>query len=313
MKQTVRKISIILFMAMLLVLMTSCAKQVPSELTVGTTMTLNDGQSVSPGNNEVSPSGLDENNIDREKILQEINESLMNLDDEALLTFNSNLSNYGQHVQKAAGTSNTIENLDQGIVAETQSKNLQELANRNGVDINLDESDDIIISFVKAGKTYTTTAAAQLPEFDSMASQIYIIDTSSVLGEQIRQGIEKESTTSYAVGSGDTFVIQSTTTGQIEENPILISDFPQTGHNTEIDRILSEFTNNILAPGERSNAQSTGDPMIMGPGSVITQGHPEIVFGVGGIVIGFFTAMFIFRKKKSLPANNEDTVNDYKE
>jgi hypothetical protein len=32
--------------------------------------------------------------------------------------------------------------------------------------------------------------------------------------------------------------------------------------------------------------------------SVISQGYPEIVFGIGGLAVGFFAAMLIFRKKK---------------
>ena len=33
-------------------------------------------------------------------------------------------------------------------------------------------------------------------------------------------------------------------------------------------------------------------------GSVLSQGYPEIVYGIGGLAVGFFAAMLIFRKKK---------------
>lgn len=32
--------------------------------------------------------------------------------------------------------------------------------------------------------------------------------------------------------------------------------------------------------------------------SILSQGYPEIVYGIGGLAIGFFAAMLIFRKKK---------------
>ena len=35
-----------------------------------------------------------------------------------------------------------------------------------------------------------------------------------------------------------------------------------------------------------------------GLGSILSEGYPEIVFGVGGLAVGFFAAMLIFRKKK---------------
>ena len=33
-------------------------------------------------------------------------------------------------------------------------------------------------------------------------------------------------------------------------------------------------------------------------GSILSQGYPEIVYGIGGLAVGFFAAMLIFRKKK---------------
>ena len=47
-----------------------------------------------------------------------------------------------------------------------------------------------------------------------------------------------------------------------------------------------------------------------GLGSILSEGYPEIVFGVGGLAVGFFAAMLIFRKKKtavsSASAENEE-------
>ena len=34
-------------------------------------------------------------------------------------------------------------------------------------------------------------------------------------------------------------------------------------------------------------------------GSTLSQGYPEIVYGIGGIAIGFIAAMLIFRRKKA--------------
>lgn len=35
-----------------------------------------------------------------------------------------------------------------------------------------------------------------------------------------------------------------------------------------------------------------------GVGSILSHGYPEIIFGVGGLAVGFLVAMLIFRKKK---------------
>ena len=37
-----------------------------------------------------------------------------------------------------------------------------------------------------------------------------------------------------------------------------------------------------------------------GLGSILSEGYPEIVFGVGGLAVGFFAGMLIFRKKKTV-------------
>ena len=49
---------------------------------------------------------------------------------------------------------------------------------------------------------------------------------------------------------------------------------------------------------------------IFNSGSVISQGHPEIVFGIGGLVIGFFAVMLVFRKKKSTLSSVENKANE---
>ena len=45
-------------------------------------------------------------------------------------------------------------------------------------------------------------------------------------------------------------------------------------------------------------------------GSILSHGYPEIVYGIGGLAVGFFAAMLIFRKKKvavsSMAADDEE-------
>lgn len=43
-----------------------------------------------------------------------------------------------------------------------------------------------------------------------------------------------------------------------------------------------------------------------GGGSVLSKGYPEIIYGVGGLAVGFLAAMIIFRRNKSTEKTGED-------
>ena len=258
MKRTVRKISIIVFMTMLLVLMTSCAKQVPSELAVGTTMPLNKALA---SNSDTS--------IDREKILQEINESLMNMDDKDLLNFNSKFLNNGQRkAQKST-------ELDQKTEAEAQSKNLQELVNKDGVTLHIHDTDNVTISSIYAGKTYTTTTDASIqlnsssgnpPESEKTEEQITPATTS--------MGNDNAEIKVYSRDNGSSLTITTTT--------------------------------------ESATMQLSEVPIGLGSGSVISYGTLMIIVGVVAAVVLVLSGVLLNKKKKksALADGAEEEIKD---
>ena len=359
MKRTTRKIAIILSIVMLLVVLTSCTKQVPSELAVGTTMTINDWQQLpaDSGNNsnvtessitntlnmlketvnKVSPDTTTE--VDKEQIQQEIKESVGNIDENSSLNFNGKLSSSPE--KSLQFVSKEVRNIMESSgpeFSEDAKMELQKLADRGGMNIEIDEIDNVVVSYVFQGKTYTTTCAVRFPEYDRLDSQNYIGGSPTATTEHTISfsagqtiGLDHAATTTYSIDTGKEMIITAATSGGIDTDvvPIVISNFPQTGPQTEKDQILSQFTDPIkIRSGEGSNSQNSGVSLTIGngtrknlntqgdgnitfgPGAVISQGHPEIVFGIGGLVVGFFTAMLIFRKKKNEPRKDENIFND---
>ena len=55
------------------------------------------------------------------------------------------------------------------------------------------------------------------------------------------------------------------------------------------------------------------EELVKGTGSTISKGSLEIVYGIGGLAVGFIAAMFIFRKKKNKAAIDEGSVKNIKE
>ena len=75
-----------------------------------------------------------------------------------------------------------------------------------------------------------------------------------------------------------------------EGNTFVVTDINSRGFYFEHDsqRFYSFKDIKVYYTGEASNTAS-----------ILSQGYPGIVYGIGGIAVGFIAAMFIFKKKKT--------------
>ncbi len=93
---------------------------------------------------------------DRQTIQKELDQSIDQIDDNANVTYNGKYLVDGSHNSKTTDTTTamTNESLD---AATTEGSTLKALQNRNGEKLNLQETDRVTISYVKQGRTYSTT------------------------------------------------------------------------------------------------------------------------------------------------------------
>ena len=325
MKRTIRKIAIVLSMGMMLVLLTSWYSytlQLPSGLAAGIVINPNNQQQIPLEDNGNVPkeSGstsdtaddsikntvdkfrelkdkapLDPSvgtpDIDREKIQQEIDESINSIDENALPHNNLKFSNNAgsetlKHVSTAANE--LIDSWDPKTGVDTLESSLQELANREGVTLNIEDTDTITISYVHAGKTYTTST--------------------NIKNVNFMEALYNSCHHRYSNGV-------CTICGKACENSFHAEVCPWCGENYK--NTVGNYRFGVYATcnnpfhsevcpecGMAANTKTTG--------SAISQGHPEIVFGIGGLAVGFLAAMLIFRKRNSTPATAKDKADEIK-
>ena len=93
---------------------------------------------------------------DRQTIQKELNQSVDQINDNANVTYNGKYLVDGTHNNKTAATCTHLTNqsLDRST---TDGTALTALKNRTGDDLNIHSTDNVTISFVNQGKTYTTT------------------------------------------------------------------------------------------------------------------------------------------------------------
>ena len=93
---------------------------------------------------------------DRATIQKELDQSIDQIDDNANVTYNGKYLVDGSHNSKTNTTTTALTN--ESLDAATKAASaLTALKNRNGEDLNIHSTDNVTISYVKEGKTYTTT------------------------------------------------------------------------------------------------------------------------------------------------------------
>ena len=384
MKRTIRKIAIVLSMGMLLVLLTSWysyAQQLPSGLAAGIVINPNNQQQIPLNSNEETSDNLGENEnnspkdtdkasdtdisldlkklkdslqrpelsdttVDREKIQQEIDESINSIDENALSQNNLKFSNNAgsetlKHVSTAANE--LIDSWDPKTGVDTLESSLQALVNRTGATLNIEDTDNIVISYVHAGKTYTTSTNVSPATMEKLQVLFNRTFASGTSGPAIGQANLTLSASDFATpgpialtpATSSVYTHDSyaglfvphdhkfengacTICGKACENSFHTDVCPKCGLRHDgttayggfsvVIGCINLFHNDACPDCGMKDRYS----FIFNSGSVISQGHPEIVFGIGGLVIGFFAAMLVFRKRNSTPATAKDKADETK-
>ena len=93
---------------------------------------------------------------DRATIQKELDQSIDQINDNANVTFNGKYLVDGSHNSKVSATTTTMTNTS--LAADTKANTaITKLANRNGESLNIHSSDTVTLSYVKEGKTVTTS------------------------------------------------------------------------------------------------------------------------------------------------------------
>ena len=93
---------------------------------------------------------------DRQTIQKELDQSIDQIDDNANVTYNGKFLVDGSHNRKITATTTTLTN--ESLSAKTtQGSALTKLQNRSGENLYIHSTDNVTVSYVRQGKTYTTT------------------------------------------------------------------------------------------------------------------------------------------------------------
>ena len=193
---------------------------------------------------------------DRQTIQKELDQSIDQIDDNANITYNGKYLVDGSHNSKTSNTTTamTNESLDK---ATTKSSALTDLKNRNGEKLNLQETDRVTISYVKQGKTYSSTFSIGTKDLSTvLAKSVYngtesIKDVMSFNSTAATSfiGLDGSGNSLYTADSGCALTIVSKTTGldgQIAGFTISITN--NKGQiNKSANAVLDNFSETIRA------------------------------------------------------------------
>ena len=196
--------------------------------------------------------------VDRDAIQKEIDASIAQIDDNALLTFNGKFLNNGARTCKGEATNNVrfSELLSKETTADTK---LTDLMDRNGKSLDIEDTDNITVSYVKAGKTYTATVEAEGLTFASLGDMDFWCGDEVVKGSNVvefssgvKLGVDASGSAVFTHDNGNAVFFTAATAGldnQISAISIEISD-----KNGEVKAaatsVLDSFTNTISTRNE---------------------------------------------------------------
>ena len=196
---------------------------------------------------------------DRQTIQKELDQSIDQIDDNANVTYNGKYLVDGSHSGKTTATTTALTN--QSLSTDTTKETtLVELKTRTGESLHLSETDNVTISYVQGGKTFTTTFAVADKTLEDMLTQkayngteefqgslsISADDATSVIG------VDGSGNTVYTANNENAITVTADGSGidsQISGFTISITD--NTGKtNKSANAVLDAFTESIAAHNE---------------------------------------------------------------
>lgn len=198
---------------------------------------------------------------DRKTIQKELDQSIDQIDDNANVTYNGKYLVDGSHSNRTSVTTTTMTNESMSSMTNGSSK-LTDLRSRTGQKLYIDSSDVVTISFVKQGKTFTTSfsigdctldsimeALTSAKYGQSVYSDMFEGNVMSITQTSSAIGVDGAGNTIYTADNGNAITIasgQSGLDGQIAGFTISISD--NAGNvKKSANAILDNFSETIRA------------------------------------------------------------------
>ena len=125
---------------------------------------------------------------DRQTIQKELDQSVAQINDNAVITFNGKYLVDGSHNTSVAATTTSLTN--ESLSEDTNfTDQFTSLKDRNGNSLKIQKSDTVTLSYVKQGKTYTTSVKADGNSLDSLikkaSKDLKVGNTNSVIGKNV--------------------------------------------------------------------------------------------------------------------------------
>jgi flagellin len=209
--------------------------------------------------NAANDSNTDE---DRQTIQKELNQSVDQINDNANVTYNGKYLVDGTHNNKTDATCTHLTNQSLDRTTTTASK-LTELKNRTGDSLNIHSTDNVTVSYVKQGKTYTTTFSVGtantitdlVTNVGSFGTETY--KPTATWSSSNIVGTDGNSNTVYTSSRESGITLQLSATGVSDQlSGFTVSIADNTGAiNKSANAALDAFTESIRAQNEsRDNA-----------------------------------------------------------
>ncbi len=115
---------------------------------------------------------------DRQTIQKELDQSIDQINDNANVTFNGKYLVDGSKNSKGNATYTVLTNQSLGTET-TASTKLTDLTARSGDSLEIADTDNVTVSYVQAGKTYTTTFSAKGATLQDIFTNAEAVDASS--------------------------------------------------------------------------------------------------------------------------------------
>jgi flagellin len=184
---------------------------------------------------------------DRATIQKELDQSIDQINDNANVTFNGKYLVDGSHNSKVSATTTTMTNTSLAAKTTGTSK-ITDLANRNNESLNIHSSDTVTLSYVKEGKTVTTSMKVGEHTFEDII-KMGKGDISGEIQTGSWIGLDASGNSVYTASGESAISIAAAGTGvnnQIAGITISITD--NTGKvNKSANAVLDAFSESVRA------------------------------------------------------------------
>ncbi|KHM51707.1 flagellin [Anaerovibrio lipolyticus] len=190
---------------------------------------------------------------DRATIQKELDQSIDQINDNANVTFNGKYLVDGSHNKKTTNTTTRMTNqsLSTATVGTTA---LTQLAARNGDSLNIHSTDMVTVSYVKDGKTYTSSMQVSSNNLQTVVSALTsgAIQIAATTGTTSTIGVDGSGNKVYTASGQNAVTLTSQTagiTGQIAGFTMYITD-NKGNVNKSANASLDAFEESIRAQNE---------------------------------------------------------------